>query len=358
MIPSASEASRTSIKIQGIRKSFDGQTVLDNLNFKVRHREFLALLGESGCGKTTLLRLIAGFEKPERGEVVVKGEVFSTPKKIVPPEKRKIGMVFQDYALFPHLTVAENIMFGMEGKTAGKRKRLEELLELMDLKGHEHKMPETISGGQQQRTAVARALAPNPSIILMDEPFSNLDHRLRVKLREEIRDILSDFGVTVLLVTHDQEEAFAFCDRVLMMKGGRIVQEGTPQQIYNFPLNKWVASFVGDSNFFNCNGDLEVLRSMVLSGNLPDAACLHEYDLVIRPEDLYLSETGPDKANGLVLKIEFLGNVQYALVKLGNDKRIKVKIPKDVELSPTQPIKVICHRYHIFSEALLNGGIS
>ena len=238
------------LELLGIVRRYGSHTVVDGVSLAVETGSIACLLGPSGCGKTTLLRCIAGFEDSAGGEIRVQGTTVSTPGQRVPPERRQIGMVFQDYALFPHLTVAANIGFGLAGLTAeARRDRVTELLATVGLVGEGSKYPHELSGGQQQRVALARALAPNPQLILLDEPFSNLDVDLRERLSLEVRDILKSRNITAVLVTHDQHEAFAMADQVGVMAHGIIQQWDTPYRIYHQPVNRFVADFVGQGVF-------------------------------------------------------------------------------------------------------------
>jgi iron(III) transport system ATP-binding protein len=224
--------------------------VVQDLSFALAEGEIGCLLGASGCGKTTALRLIAGFEQPSAGAVRIDGEAVGSPNRLIPPERRSIGMVFQEYALFPHLSVADNIGFGLrKASAADKRRRIDELLELIGLAHQGGKFPHELSGGQQQRVALARALAPRPRLLLLDEPFSNLDVALRERLSLEVRDILKATGATAILVTHDQNEAFAVADVVGIMQNGRIEQWASPYDLYHRPATRFVADFVGQGVF-------------------------------------------------------------------------------------------------------------
>ena len=223
--------------------------VVDALGFDVEEGEVFALLGPSGCGKTTTLRLIAGFERPDAGRVTCYGMPLCGPGLHVAAEQRQIGLVFQDYALFPHLSVLDNVRFGLKGTSRKHQQaRAREILARVGLKGYEDRLPHQLSGGQQQRVALARTLAPSPRLILLDEPFSNLDALLRETTRAEVRQLLKAEGVSAVLVTHDQEEALSFADRVAVMRGGRIEQMGTPEEVYHRPHTLFVAQFLGQTN--------------------------------------------------------------------------------------------------------------
>lgn len=234
------------LELKHVSQSYAARRVLRDLSFALNAGDIGCLLGPSGCGKTTVLRAIAGFEPITGGEIVLNGERVSAPGFIVPAEKRRIGMVFQDYALFPHLNVAANVGFGLHGQSRIERnKRVEELLQTVGLAGSGHAYPHELSGGQQQRVALARALAPCPNLLLMDEPFSNLDVELRERLSLEVRDILKQQGATAIIVTHDQHEAFAMGDMIGVMHDGEIQQWDTAYNLYHLPENRFVADFVG-----------------------------------------------------------------------------------------------------------------
>lgn len=261
------------LELEDTVQRYGSHTVVDGVRFRVEAGSIACLLGPSGCGKTTLLRCIAGFEEIAAGEIRIEGTTVSRQGFRVPPEQRRIGMVFQDYALFPHLSVADNIGFGLAKFAADVRqKRVSELLATVGLSGQGHKYPHELSGGQQQRVALARALAPKPQLILLDEPFSNLDVDLRERLSLEVRDILKRQGMTAVLVTHDQHEAFAMADEIGVMAEGRIQQWDTPYNLYHRPANRFVADFVGQGVFLpgmvRDNNSVEVELGL-LESNVP-----------------------------------------------------------------------------------------
>ncbi len=238
------------LNVENISAGYGRETVIESLSFLVNRGEIVSLLGPSGCGKTTALRAVAGFEPVTAGQILIDQKLASAPGMTVPPEQRSIGMVFQDYALFPHLTVADNIAFGLRGKPAvDRRVQVEHLLDATGLGGMGGRYPHELSGGQQQRVALARALAPRPTLLLMDEPFSNLDVELRERLSIEVRDLLKSEGISGILVTHDQHEAFAVSDKVGVMHHGRILQWDTPYNLYHEPGDRFVADFIGQGRF-------------------------------------------------------------------------------------------------------------
>jgi iron(III) transport system ATP-binding protein len=267
-----------------------GTPVLRGVSLTIEPGASVALLGPSGCGKTTLLRLIAGLEHPDHGIVRLDDEVLSGTARFVEPEQRRVGMVFQDGALFPHLTVAENVAFGLH-KTADRGDRVAAALELVGLGALADRLPARLSGGEQQRVALARALSPEPAVLLLDEPFASLDATLRVQLRSEVRRLLSELGITSLFVTHDQDEAFVLGDEIAVMQEGQILQSGTPSELYEQPSDRWVASFIGDANLVP--GQASGGRAETDLGQVPLVAGLNGFssgsvDVLLRPEFIEL----------------------------------------------------------------------
>ena len=307
----------SAVSLQGVGRSFGPTFAVHDVDLEVGHGEVLALLGPSGCGKTTTLRLIAGFETPDRGKIEVGGRTVAGPGVGVPPEKRRVGMVFQDYALFPHLTVAQNVAYGLSN---GKRARVDDVLSLAHLEGLGGRMPHELSGGQQQRVALARALAPSPEVVLLDEPFSNLDAALRVRVRAEMRGILADAGATAIFVTHDQEEALSLADEVAVMMDGTVVQKAGPEVLYHSPASRRVAEFVGEANFIP--GTHENGRLSCALGDVPACGdCTGHVEAMLRPESLQLralleGEAANGEATATVLAREFFGHDQLIKLRL------------------------------------------
>lgn len=307
------------IELNQVTLTYPGGKVpaVSDVSFKVEKGEVLALLGPSGSGKTTLLRLIAGFEKPDQGSVFLEDREVSRPNDCLPPEKRGVGMVFQEYVLFPHLTVVQNVGFGLRQMTRAERKRrVTEILTLVGMNGFERSYPHELSGGQQQRVALARALAPNPIVVLLDEPFSHLDPDMRSRMRFEAQQILKRVGTTAILVTHDHEEAFAMADHIAVLNVGRLEQLDTPEAIYHMPSTPFVADFVGQADFLPGSVEADGLIHTEIGQfpneiGYPEAASLV---VMIRPDDIHLV---PDpKGIGRVVSRQFRGSENLYVISL------------------------------------------
>ncbi|HYZ17955.1 MAG TPA: ABC transporter ATP-binding protein [Gaiellaceae bacterium] len=289
------------VELRGVTKRFDDVVAVDGLDLDVKHGEFLSLLGPSGCGKTTTLRLIAGFERPDDGSILIDGDDVAH----LPPYKRDVNTVFQSYALFPHLTVLDNVAYGL--KQAGARKgvrlaRARELLALVHLERVEGRKPRQLSGGQQQRVALARALAKGPKVLLLDEPLGALDLKLRKEMQVFLKRLHAELGLTFVYVTHDQEEALAMSDRVAVMNQGRIEQLGAPQEIYDTPATRFVADFIGETNFIRRNGSV----------------------IAVRPERMQLARSGTGLP-GEVVAAMVIGPTIQCLVKTDNGQEVLVR---------------------------------
>jgi iron(III) transport system ATP-binding protein len=329
------------------RFSVDGPPAVDGLSLHVDQGEILALLGPSGCGKTTTLRIIAGLEAPDSGTVMVRGRTVAGPGQAVPPEDRGVGIVFQDYALFPHLTVAENVSFGLPrlGRDA-RQTRVSEVLDLVGMSGLEERYPHELSGGQQQRVAVARALAPAPALMLLDEPFSSLDADLRAQTRDEIERILRSTGTTTVFVTHDQEEAFTLADRVGVLQAGRMEQLDTPQQVYHRPATRFVASFVGAADFLPGTVTSEGIVTEV--GIFPDAdrrETGESVEVMIRPDDI--SFEPDDGGPGVITSRHFRGSETVYCIHLPSGHRVHSSQPSSSALPTGIRVRATANLLHV-----------
>ncbi len=307
------------IELKGVSKTYFGSTepAVKDLSISMEKGAIVTLLGPSGCGKSTTLRLIAGFERPETGSIYLAGKIMSDNNTWVPPERRGVGMVFQDYALFPHLNVFNNVGFGYKGNN--RVGRIKEVIKLVGLEGYENRYPHELSGGQQQRVALARALAPKPVVVLLDEPFSNLDADMRASMRSEVKEIIKEAGATAIFVSHDQMDAFAISNRIIVMNEGTLQQEGTPREIYQYPANKFVAKFVGQTNILEGKIGKDGNSIETELGKIP---CYHNHNLKsqeevyisIRPDSLEADEYGPFK--GILKRSTYRGNTIDALIEV------------------------------------------
>jgi iron(III) transport system ATP-binding protein len=311
------------VSVRGVVRRFGDVVAVDEADLDVPQGSLTALLGPSGCGKTTLLRLIGGLDIPRAGTIEVGGTLLTGPGAFVPPEKRHVVLVFQDFALFPHLDVGRNVGFGVPS-TVDRRRRTRELLELVGLAGLEHRMPHELSGGQQQRVAIARALAAEPRLILLDEPFSNLDPSIRSRVRAEVQALIHQVGITAIFVTHDLDEAYTPPDRVAVMIGGKVLQTGTPREVYGAPATRAVAEFIGQPNF--------------LPGEVRDGAVLSELgplrvmapidgpvDVMVRSEQISPANDGADGVLAMVVESTYFGHEQSALLRLPSGATIRAR---------------------------------
>lgn len=341
----------TVIRIEQVSKRYGGGSVMavEEVSFAVEKGEILALLGPSGCGKTTTLRLIAGFEVPDSGRIEIGGRMVAHDTIFLPPEQRGVGMVFQSYALFPHLTVLENVAFGLrQWGGEQQRDRIAEALDLVGLSKLEGRYPHELSGGQQQRVALARALAPSPQVVLLDEPFSNLDADMRAQMREDVRSILRQAGTTAIFVTHDQEEAFVIADQVGVLNHGRLEQLDHPEAIYHTPASRFVAQFVGSADFIP--GLVQGERITTEFGILPNQRGLaggQAVEVMIRPDDIDLI---PDQAGkAIVLTRQFRGADNLYCVRLPSGQKIhssqdstRIIEPGTLVVVKANPTHVVC----------------
>ncbi len=348
------------LEIRNLTRRYDGRLVVDDVSLRVMPGQVTCLLGPSGCGKSTTLRIIAGVEMQDSGEIYVDGGLICDTAFRVPPERRHIGLMFQDFALFPHLSVAQNVGFGLSGDRAAKSARVSELLERVGMSRYLHAYPHELSGGEQQRVALARALAPRPSIMLMDEPFSGLDNRLRDGIRDETLDILREQDTAILLVTHEPEEAMRMADEIALMRNGRIVQQGAPYNIYNAPVDRSAVAFFSDIN---------VIRGMVrgaltetpfghfLAPGVPDG---QEVEIVIRPQHIKIdfdrNGRGPNPtsqdgtpARGVVERARFMGSESLVEFRMDHDGSVlKATVPNVFLPKPGKPLWLMIRRDRCF----------
>jgi iron(III) transport system ATP-binding protein len=309
------------LSLQNVSKKYEQakEFAVNDVSFIVKKGEILALVGESGSGKTTLLRIIAGLEHPEKGSIVLSGNTIVKGRHSIPAHERKIGMVFQDYALFPHLNILENVKFGIKGSRSSQEVQAKEYLHLVGLKEDFTKYPHQLSGGQQQRVALARALAPNPAVLLMDEPFSNLDALLKDQVREEIRQIIKQTGITAIFVTHDTKDALSTADRIAILYKGYLQQVDIPKNLYESPVNPYVANFFGKLNeiiampteegYYTSFGFIKDANASNYSGRVR---------LMFRPEQAEIKQSEDHVLQGQIVKVSYFGNHQ--IVKLQNDE--------------------------------------
>ncbi|MBU2982747.1 ABC transporter ATP-binding protein [Lentibacter algarum] len=327
------------LEIRNVTRAFDGRIVVDDVSLSIQPGQVTCLLGPSGCGKSTTLRMIAGVDEQDSGEIYVDGQLICDTVFRVPPERRQIGLMFQDFALFPHLSVAQNVGFGLKGSGADKALRVRELLERVGLARFERAYPHELSGGEQQRVALARALAPRPRIMLMDEPFSGLDNRLRDEIRDETLDVLKQEDTAVLLVTHEPEEAMRMADEIALMREGRIVQQGAPYNIYNAPKDRGAVEFFSDINVLRgiVRGALtETPFGQFLAPGVPDG---QEVEIIIRPQhvkvDFDRGGRGPNPtatdgtpARGVVERARFMGSESLVEFRMDHDgSKLLVTVP-------------------------------
>ena len=327
-----------SVEVSRISRSFGLTRAVDDVTLEVRTGEIFGVLGPSGCGKTTLLRLIAGFERPQTGAVTVGGTLVAGDGTWVPPERRRIGMVFQDYALFPHLTVERNVAFGVP---RGAGAEIQRALELVGLQHKVDRHPHELSGGERQRVALARALAPGPEVVLLDEPFASLDAALRADLRREVELILRDAGATAILVTHDQEEALTVADRLALMRDGRIVQVGSPEDVYAQPSERWAAQFVGEVNVLPGVLRGDSVHTDVGSFDLASPAAIAEHGSVhiaVRPEQLEFR--AGREPNAEVIEREFRGHDVLYRLRHSAGRTLIVQLPSLELYEPGQRVFV------------------
>jgi iron(III) transport system ATP-binding protein len=322
------------IRVRDVVKRFGETMALDHLSFDAWPGSLLSLLGPSGCGKTTALRVVAGFDTPDSGLVEIEGIPMFGNGRSVPPERRRVGMVFQDYALFPHMDVAANVGYGVRRRPDAAR-RVAEVLDLVGMPGYENRFPHELSGGQQQRVALARALAPGPRVILLDEPFSNLDAALRDRVRRDLREILRHAGTTAVFVTHDQAEALAMSDMVAVMQHGRVIQAASPAVLYQSPATPWVAGFLGEADFvtgFARDGLVETAVGRFETG------LTGRVQVMIRPESVRVSSDPQGEA--VVVDREYFGHDQIVTLVVGGGTTLRARLGPAPVLDPGQRVAV------------------
>jgi iron(III) transport system ATP-binding protein len=331
-----------------LHKAFGSITVIRNVSFAIKSGHILALLGPSGCGKTTTLRLIAGFESPDSGYIEIDGRTVAENGFNLPPEKRRVGMVFQDYAIFPHLSVAQNVAFGL-GRGQKANDRTDTMLHMVGLTDQGAKMPHELSGGQQQRVALARALALDPAVVLLDEPFSNLDTALRQQVRREVKELLKQNGATAIFVTHDQEEALFLGDQIAVMNEGLIEQLGTPEEIFHRPRTRFVAEFMGQTDFVP--GELNGQGIETALGRLPPPQSgLNPgtaVTIAVRPDDVVLAAAnGGREGNGRIIARQFIGIAYIYQVRLKDGSLVHSWQPHTLNLPPGTAVQASLHPDH------------
>jgi len=340
----------------GKRFAADAPPAVEDLSLTVAEGEIVALLGPSGCGKTTTLRLIAGFEAPDAGTVTIRGALMAGPGRMVAPEERGVGIVFQDYALFPHLTVGDNVAFGLQRlPRSSRRERVARILDTVGLAELARRYPHELSGGQQQRVAVARALAPSPALMLLDEPFSNLDADLRAQMRDEVERVLRATRTTAVFVTHDQEEAFTLADRVGVLNRGRIEQIASPEDIYHRPATRFVAEFVGAADFLSGEvtrrGIVTEIGVLANVDRLEPGARVH---VMVRPDDITFVPH-PD-GGGIITRRYFRGSETLYCIRLPSGDRVHSSQPSSASFSTGMRVRAEAHVHHTVAFPLAHDG--
>ncbi len=359
-MPHSQPPSPPRLAVENLSRVFDGQAVVDDVSFDVPAGQVACLLGPSGCGKSTTLRIVAGVDMQDRGRIFVDGRLVCDTAFRVPPERRAIGLMFQDFALFPHLSVADNVAFGLRGGAAANRARVVDLLDRVRMGSHIDSYPHALSGGEQQRVALARALAPRPRILLMDEPFSGLDERLRDGIRDETLALLKDEGTAVLLVTHEPHEAMRMADQILLMRNGRIVQRGAPYNLYNAPVDREAAAFFSDVNILT--GTVHGALTDTPFGDFltPGVADGTPVEIVVRPQHLRIdfdrSGRGPaptpehgTAAHGVVQRARFLGRESLVEFRMDHDgSTLRATVPAVFLPDPGTPMWLMLRRDRAF----------
>lgn len=348
-------AAPPAVALTDLRRRFGATVAVDGLSLEVADGELLAMVGPSGCGKSTVLRLVAGLLPADGGEIRIRGELVTGPGMFVQPERRHVGIVFQDPALFPHLRVAGNVAFGLRGRPAAAvRARVRAVLELVELPDHAERFPHELSGGERQRVALARALAPDPAVILLDEPFSSLDHNLRTQIRGEVVAILRRAGTSAIFVTHDQREALAVGDRVAVLRAGKLEQLDRPEVVFHAPVNRFVASFMGEADFLPARAGAD--GQLVTEAGpcpCPDPALEGDgLEVMVRPHEVAFA---PDPEGGArVVRAEFQGGFVLHELELASGRRLRSLQPHNVSVPPGTRVSV--RLVHEHAPAVLRGG--
>lgn len=348
------------LEVTDLARRFEGRNVVDGVSFSVAPGQVACLLGPSGCGKSTTLRMVAGVDRQDQGQIAIDGTVVSDARIHVPPEQRGIGMMFQDFALFPHLSVAENVAFGLPGGLRANRARVEDLLARVEMTHHITSWPHALSGGEQQRVALARALAPRPRLMLMDEPFSGLDERLRDDIRDKTLALLKEEGAAVLLVTHEPDEAMRMADLILLMRDGRLIQQGAPYVIYNTPVDRRAAAFFSDINVLHGVSTGCITPTPFGDFDTPHLGAGTPVEIVIRPQHLRIDfdrqgrgplATPSDgvAARGIVERARFMGRESLVEFRMDHDGTIlKATVPQVFLPKPGTPLWLTLRRDRCF----------
>ena len=313
------------VELSEVSKTYGASVAADGVDLSVSAGELVTVIGPSGCGKSTVLRLVAGLERPDHGSITVAGAEVAGPGRYVPPERRRVGLVFQDHALFPHLTVGRNVAFGIDSLPRAQREaRMREVLGLVRLGDLAGRYPHELSGGEQQRVALARALAPEPAVVLLDEPFSSLDETLRAQVRAELVGVLRQTGTTAVLVTHDQTEALSIGDRVVVMRAGRVEQADTPQVVFERPATRFVASFMGDADFLPAHVHQGLLTCEIgIVSTVPGWTGDADVEVVLRPHEVALQAGGSDEGAATVTAVEYHGAFVLHTLRLASGRTLR-----------------------------------
>ncbi|MFB6344352.1 MAG: ABC transporter ATP-binding protein [bacterium] len=330
------------LEMKGLTKQYGSDQALRNFNLDLCKNEILTLIGPSGCGKTTALRVVAGLEEPDEGAVVLRDQTVTGGGTVVAPEQRDVGFVFQDLALFPHMTVAENVAFGLPNDASDVTSQVNDILGFVGLGAFRNRYPEDLSGGQKQRVALARSLVTQPSVLLMDEPFTNLDKGLREQLRKDMREILKESGIPTLFVTHDQEEAIFLGDRTAVMNNGTVEQVSKPEDVVIHPESRFVAEFLGPTEFLPAQRTTEGIETEVqtIPENMVETPNQKDFDLMVRADDILVETAKNGNADGIVEDAEFLGGLFRYKIRLESGRCVYSLLNHSEQISPDTPVHV------------------